>query len=53
MNDLPKQRRCCSVKNCQKELEPDDQVVIGENVFCKPCAVTYFKDLLGADYRED
>jgi hypothetical protein len=34
-------------------LEPEDQVVIGEHVLCKPCAVCYFKELLGADYRED
>jgi hypothetical protein len=47
------QRRCCSVKNCQKVLEPGDQIVIGEQVLCKPCAVYYFKELLGADYRED
>ncbi len=53
MSDQPKPLPRCSVKNCHKVLESDDQVVIGEKVLCKPCAVWYFKDLLGADYRED
>ncbi|MEX2680147.1 MAG: hypothetical protein Q6373_000980 [Candidatus Sigynarchaeota archaeon] len=53
MNDVSPEQRLCSVKNCQKVLEPGDQVTIGGQIFCKPCAVCYFKDMLGADLRDD
>jgi hypothetical protein len=53
MKEPIKQQRRCSVKNCQKVLDPSDQVVIGEQVLCKTCAVSYFKEFLGADSRDD
>ena len=53
MDDASKQPLRCSVKNCQKVLEPGDQVMVGGQILCKPCAVCYFKDLLGADFRDD
>jgi len=53
MDDVTKPRPRCSVKNCQKVLEPGDHVTIGDQVLCKPCAVCYFKDMLGADFRDD
>ncbi|HME51828.1 MAG TPA: hypothetical protein VKM55_06395 [Candidatus Lokiarchaeia archaeon] len=38
----------CSVKNCQKELVDEDQVVhIRDRVFCKTCAVIYFTGMIG------
>ncbi|NMC05226.1 MAG: hypothetical protein GYA24_08445 [Candidatus Lokiarchaeota archaeon] len=53
MTDASMPRLACQVKNCQKQLQPGEQIVIGGQVFCKSCAVDYFKDLLGADARYD
>nr|MDO8085379.1 hypothetical protein [Candidatus Sigynarchaeum springense] len=53
MDDVSKRRRRCAVKNCQKSLEPGDHVTIGGQVLCKQCAVCYFKDMLGADFRDE
>ncbi|MHA1792266.1 MAG: hypothetical protein ACTSVI_06440 [Promethearchaeota archaeon] len=33
----------CAIKNCQKLLEPDEVVKIGDLVLCKSCAVYYVK----------
>ncbi|MFX0102313.1 MAG: hypothetical protein ACFFCS_22300 [Candidatus Hodarchaeota archaeon] len=33
----------CMVKNCQKILQEDEAVKIGEKTFCKTCAVYYIK----------
>jgi hypothetical protein len=33
----------CAVKNCQKKLEKDEIVRVGTKIFCKSCAVFYFK----------
>ncbi len=38
----------CIVKNCQKPLKPGEEVKVGTKVFCKECAVSYFKDMIGA-----
>nr|MDO8116557.1 hypothetical protein [Candidatus Sigynarchaeota archaeon] len=37
----------CMVKNCQKPLKPGDEVRVGTKIFCKNCAIFYFKDLIG------
>jgi hypothetical protein len=37
----------CSVKNCQKKLEKDEIVRVGKKIFCKTCAVFYFKTTMG------
>jgi len=33
----------CMVKNCQKLLQEDEAVKVGEKIFCKTCAVYYMK----------
>jgi hypothetical protein len=53
MPDAPHPRPKCSVKNCQKELEQDDQVMIRGQMLCKSCAVLYFTALVGADLHDD
>nr|MDO8110022.1 hypothetical protein [Candidatus Sigynarchaeota archaeon] len=51
--DAGKSRPRCCVKNCQKELGEADRVPIGDQVFCKACAVLYFKDMLTPDMEYD